>query len=213
MPAPRTPPADACAPDPHRARRGMIGHHRLPEPVLRLLVRLVLVLLRLLAARGDRTGRSRAWCHLCPDLDAGSGLHLAAVIRGPFGNAIAWMCLYRGIGPGHRDWPELSRAIQAFGGQFRTYQPGGPAFGLPWWENPRIMPGLPAEPGETPAADGLVALLARDVAADAPAPAPRAAAPRRPALKPASRHPVRARAGTAPPTGPPLRGAAAICCA
>ena len=50
-----------------------------------------------------------------------------ASVRGPFGNSIRWRCLRHGIGPGHKDWPELSRAIVAFGGSLEGFRPGAPA--------------------------------------------------------------------------------------
>ena len=90
------------------------------------------------------TGRRSAlpsWWHDRPDLPLGSAQALAASVRGAFGNAIAWMCRRRGIGPGHQDWPELSRAIVAFGGNVKGFRPGLPACGLQWWENPEIIPG------------------------------------------------------------------------
>ena len=77
-----------------------------------------------------------------PDLPAGSTQAEAASIRGPFGNAIAWMCRRHGIGPGHKDWPELSRAIVAFGGSLKGFRAGAPACGLQWWENPNVVPGM-----------------------------------------------------------------------
>ena len=86
-----------------------------------------------------------------------------ATARAAFGNAIAWMCRRRGIAPGHKDWPDLSRAIVAFGsalkgslpanvefvdpanvafgGTLKGFRLGLPARGLQWWENPSIPPG------------------------------------------------------------------------
>jgi len=181
------------------------------------------MLRRMLAAR-LRNARLRAWCHERPDLEPGSAQHVAALIRGAFGNTIAWMCLYDGIGPGHRDWPALSRAILAFGGSLRAFDPGRlgrPAMGQPWWGNPYVMPGLPAPQRETPAAGMLSALLARDAAeaASAPdggaAPAPHAAAASEPEADPAPmptswRSPI-ARVGTGPPTGPPQAWGSPYC--
>jgi hypothetical protein len=211
MCAPTTTPAEAYAPDADRDGPDASAHS--PEWLVHLLARLILLLLGLLrAGRNRRTARSRAWCQLRPDLVAGSTQHMAAAIRGAFGNSIAWMCLYNGIGPGHRDWPELSRAILAFGGSLRAFRAGRPAMGLPWWENPYVMPGLPPEARETPAAGALAALLARDAADDdAPAPAPQAAAAPEPVPMPASWRPPLAHAATGPPTGPPPHGGSPYC--
>jgi hypothetical protein len=149
------------------------------------------------------------------DLQPGSAEHVAALIRGAFGNTIAWMCLYDGIGPGHCDWPALSRAILAFGGSLRAFDPGRrdrPAMGQPWWGNPYVMPGLPAPRREMPAAGALAALLERDGADGASAPAgaaalapPAAAAGPEPgsAAMPTSWRSPTARVATGPPTGPP----------
>ena len=83
-----------------------------------------------------------AWWQDRPDLPAGSAQAEAASVRGPFGNAIAWMCRRHGIGPGHPDWPELSRAIVAFGGSLEGSAPASRPRGLQWWENPGIVPGM-----------------------------------------------------------------------
>jgi hypothetical protein len=129
---------------------------------------------------------------------------LAASIRGEFGNAIAWMCRRRGIGPGHPDWPELSRAIVTFGGSTKGFRPGLPACGLQWWESPDIMPGMIGETAATPAATALASLLSRQAVAIAPPPAPNVEpAAARPAPLPAIRRRVFARAATGPPIGPP----------
>ena len=107
------------------------------------LARLIFVLLRsLIAAHLRRTRQMSPWWRYRPDLPPGSAQALAASIRGPFGNAIASMCRRHGIGPGHADWPELSRAIVAFGGSVKGFRAGAPAFGLQWWDNPRIVPGM-----------------------------------------------------------------------
>ena len=136
---------------------------------------------------------------------------LAASVRGEFGNAIAWMCRRRGIGPGHPDWPELSRAIVAFGGSTKGFRPGLPACGLQWWENPDVMPGMIGETAATPAATALASLLSRQ-GRDAPPPAPHVVpAAARPAPLPAIRRRVFARTATGPPAGlsgpPPPAGA------
>jgi hypothetical protein len=199
-------PAEPYAPDADRDGPDTSAHS--PEWLVHLLARLILFLLQNLRAIGlRRRSVQYAWCHTRPDLVPGSAQHMAAVIRGAFGNSIAWMCLYNGIGPGHRNWPELSRAILAFGGSLRAFRPGRPAMGLPWWGNPHVMPGLPAEARETPAAGALAALLARDADDDAPAQAPPTAAAPAPqcAPTPASWHRPLAHAGSDPPTGPPCR--------
>ena len=156
--------------------------------------------------------------------EPGSAQHLAALIRGAFGNTIAWMCLYDGIGPGHPDWPALSRAILAFGGSLRAFDPNRrdrPAMGQPWWGNPYVMPGLPAPQRETPAAGMLAAWLERDGAggvsgpAGAAATAPHAAAAPEPGAAPMPafwRSPI-ARVATGPPTGPPQAWGSSYCCA
>jgi hypothetical protein len=168
-----------------------------------------------LALRPRRSIRLTPWFHERPDLPPGSAQEEAATIRGPFGNAIAWMCRRRGIGPGHPDWPELSSAIVAFGGSLKGFRAGRPAFGLQWWDDPSAMPGMTGELAATPAAASMASLLARLAVADAPPPVPHAMpAAAGPALFPASRLPaswrhVFARAGPGPPTGPPLPGLAA----
>jgi len=215
---PLTTPADADSPDADRA--GPDASARLPEWLVQLIATLLHTMLRCMRAARWRNARLRAWCHERPDLEPGSGQHLAAVIRGAFGNSIAWMCLYDGIGPGHRDWPALSRAILAFGGSLRAFDPGRrgrPAMGQPWWGNPYVMPGLPAPQRETPAAGALAAVLARDTAeaasapAGAVAPAPHAAAAPDPAPMPTSRRSPIARVATGPPTGPPQAWGSPYC--
>jgi hypothetical protein len=172
------------------------------------------------AARFFRYGRLPSWVdvHRRPDLPAGSAQEEGAALRGPFGNAIAWMCRRRGIGPGHPDWPELSRAIVAYGGNLRRFRFGAPAWGLQWWESPYLVPGLavgfgrPASP--TAATDLLVeqdavAHAARLVPGVMQTDAERvvqveATHARLPASwLAASRQHVFARAGPCPSTGPP----------
>ena len=209
---PLTPPAGACSPDADRTGEDAPAH--LAEWLAQLIAMLIQYVVRRRLAVRLQNAQLRAWCHERPDLEPGSAQHLAALIRGAFGNSIAWMCLYDGIGPGHRDWPALSRAILAFGGSLRAFDPdrrGRPAMGHPWWGNPYVMPGLPAPQRETPAAGALAELLARDGADGASAPdgtaslAPHAAAPEPEpgfAPMPASwRSPI-ARVTTGPPTGP-----------
>ncbi|HTW73102.1 MAG TPA: hypothetical protein VME47_24710 [Acetobacteraceae bacterium] len=127
-------PAYAYAPDADRA--GSDASARLSNRLIRFLV-LVAFLVReyWLAIRDYRAGTLPSWWYCRSDLPPGSVQQLAASIRGEFGNAIAWMCRRRGIGPGHKDWPELSRAIVAFGGSIKGFRPGLPACGLQWWEN------------------------------------------------------------------------------
>ena len=147
-----------------------------------------------------------------PDLPLGSAQALAASVRGAFGNAIAWMCLRRGIGPGHPDWPELSRAIVAFGGSVKRFRAGLPACGLQWWENPDIIPGMIGEAVATPAATATAVLLSRLDVVDVPPPALIvAAAEVGHAVSTAPVRPVLARVTTGPPTGPPSRRDDQIC--
>jgi hypothetical protein len=209
---PLTPPAGACSPDADRADPDALAH--LPEWLVQLIAMLLHYMLRRMRAVRLQNARLRARCHERPDLAPGSAQHLATFIRGAFGNTIAWMCLYDGIGPGHRDWPALSRAILAFGGSLRAFDPNRrdrPAMGQPWWGNPYVMPGLPALQRATPAAGMLSALLARDTAEAASAPAgaaalaPHAAAAPEPGaapMPPSWRSPI-TRVATGPPTGPP----------
>ena len=207
----RTAPAEAYAPDPNRAGPGSPA--LVPHWLAHLLALLIVFGLEcLLAFRPRRGARPLDWLHERPDLPPGSAQQLAASIRGQFGNAIAWMCRRRGIGPGHPDWPELSRAIVAFGGSIKGFRPGMPALGLQWWENPNIIPGMIGETVETPAATALSSLLSRQQAADAPPPPPLIVpAEAEPAVSPAPRRPVFARAATGPPTGPPFEYAFQFC--
>ena len=164
-----TAPADSCSPDADRT--GPDAPARLPEWVVHLIALVVrFILERAVAARSPRV-RLPSWWHYRPDLPPGSVQQLAASRRGAFGNAIAWMCRRRGIGPGHPNWPELSRAIVAFGGSVKGFRPGLPACGLQWWEQPGIVPGMCCEPAETPAATTMALLLSRQAVAGAPPPA------------------------------------------
>ncbi len=168
---PTTAPVEAYAPDADRA--GPEAPAQMPEWLVRLIARLILFLLEhWLAARPRRSHRPPSWWHDRPDLPAGSTQAEAASVRGQFGNAIAWMCRRNGIGPGHRDWPELSRAIVAFGGKLDGFRAGASPCGLQWWENPAIVPGMIGV-GSAPAAAN-AALLRLLAAADAPPPAPHA---------------------------------------
>jgi len=217
---PLTPSAGVSPPDADRTGEAAPAH--LPEWLAQLIAMLLQYLLRRMLAARRQNAQLRAWCHERRDLEPGSAQQLAALIRGAFGNTIAWMCLYDGLGPGHRDWPALSRAILAFGGSLRAFDPNRrdrPAMGQPWWGNPYVMPGLAAPRRETPAAGMLSALIARDTVGGASAPAgaassaPHAAAAREAgfAPMPASwRSPV-ARVATGPPTGPPQAWGSAYC--
>jgi hypothetical protein len=200
---PLTAPSDACCRDADRA--GPDAPPPLPEWVVRLVTLVIRFILECSHAARSRRSRLPSWWHERPDLPAGSMAALAASVRGEFGNAIAWMCRRRGIGPGHPDWPELSRAIVTFGGSLKGFRPGLPACGLQWWENADIMPGMIGETVATPAATAMASLLSRQAVAIAPPPAPsvvRAAA--RPAPLPAIRRQVFARTATGPPIGPPI---------
>ncbi|HEY3846075.1 MAG TPA: hypothetical protein VGL95_03050, partial [Acetobacteraceae bacterium] len=166
---PLTAPADACCRDADRA--GPDAPPPLPEWVVRLVTLVIRFILECSHAARSRRARLPSWWHERPDLPAGSVQGLAASIRGEFGNAIAWMCRRRGVGPGHPDWPELSRAIVAFGGSVKGARPGLPACGLQWWENPDIMPGMVGETVATPAATAIAALLSWQAAANALPPA------------------------------------------
>ena len=199
---PTTTPAHAASPDADRAGPGASA--RLPEWVVHLIAMVIrFILERSLAAR-SRRARLPSWWNYRADLPSGSVQQLAASIRGEFGNAIAWTCRRRGIGPGHKDWPEISRAIVAYGGSLKGFRPGLPAAGLQWWENPNIVPGMIGETAATPAADAVALLLSRQKAAGAPPPAliiVPVAAER--AASPAPQRKILARAATGPPTGPP----------
>ena len=205
---PFTSPAEAYSPDADRAGMTVPAHSA--EWLGRWLAFLMLCFMEPLnAVRLLRSGRLATWWQNRPDLPAGSTQAEAASVRGAFGNAIAWMCLRRGIGPGHADWPELSRAIVAFGGSVKGFRPGIPARGLQWWENPNLVPGIIGMTAETPAATAIALLLARGEVANAPPPAPNAVADAAgPVLLPAAwlPRPWRqgfVRLGTGPPTGPP----------
>jgi hypothetical protein len=182
---------------------------QLPEWLIHRLAMLILFLLEhICAARLKRARRqSFCWPDQRPDLPAGSTQSEAASIRGAFGNAIAWMCHRRGIGPGHPDWPELSRAIVAFGGSVKGFRAGAPAWGLQWWENPNVVPGMVAGFGAPVAATA--ALPRREAVADTAPPAANALQVEVVhAMLPGSWvaafvRQVFARAGPAPSTGPP----------
>jgi hypothetical protein len=197
---------EAYAPDANRA--GPDSPAQSPEWHVRWLALLMFFLLEPFnAVRLFRSGGLLSVCHERPDLPPGSAQAEAAAIRGHFGNAIAWMCRRHGIGPGHAEWPELSRAIVAFGGSLEGFRAGAPACGLQWWENPNIVPGMVCS-FSTPAAAS-TSLLEPHAAAGGPPPAPNAvqteaAHARLPASwSPATWRHVFARAGPGPSTGPP----------
>jgi hypothetical protein len=201
-----TPPpvlADAASPDPDRD--GPDAPNHLPEWLVHLIALLIYsILKRILAARG--IPMVPAWLSERPDLPPGSIQALAASIRGPFGNVIARMCRQLGIGPGHPQWLDMSRAIVAFGGSLKGFRAGAAALPVAWWENDAIVPGLGRAQTAAPTATAL--LLARQALANAAPPAPQAAQDRAAhGVSPALRRLVEARRGTAPPiragTGPP----------
>ena len=213
---PTTAPAIAYVRNTDRA--GSDARAQSPEWLVRWLALLILFLLEPFnALRLLRSGRLPSYWQDRQDLPPGSAQAEAASIRGPFGTAIAWMCRRYGIGPGHPDWPELSRAIVAFGGSLEGYNFSAPACGLQWWENPNIVPGMIA--GFSAPAAATASLLQQAVA-NALLPASSAtqaeaaharlpASCRLPAswvpaswLSASGRH-VFARAGPGPSTGPP----------
>jgi hypothetical protein len=205
------PPAPAHAHSPAATRATPDAPAAIPEWLVRLLVLLRLLAQHWALARARRLRGVPAWVHDRPDLPPASAQALAAAVRGTFGTAIAWMCLRRGIGPGHADWPALSRTIVAFGGSLEAFRPGLPALGLQWWESPEIFPGMIGLPAPTPAADALAALLSPPATPDAP-PVPHALpAETVPAVSPAPTRPGFARAATGPPTGPPAAPPPQLC--
>jgi len=208
---PLTAPAGAYAPDANRDSTAASA--RMPQWLIHLIARLIRFMLeRVLATRAHRA-RLPAWWNLRADLPKGSVQQLAAAIRGEFGNAIAWTCRRRGIGPGHPDWPEISRAIVAFGGSLAGFRPGLPACGLQWWENPAIVPGMIGETAATPAADAVASLLSRQIDNQAPPPATVVVpAETARATPPAPRRSSFPRASTGPPTGPPTDAATRPVC-
>ncbi len=209
MPAPTAAPAEAYVPDADRA--GPDAPAQSPEWLVHWLALLIFFLRQPVnAVRLLRSGRlASAWWHDRPDLPAGSAQAYFASVRGAFGNSIRWMCLRHGIGPGHADWPELSRAIVAFGGSLAGFRAGAPPRGLEWWENPGVVPGMVPVPGFGAPAAATASLLEQQAVANAPplarnAMQAEAAHARLPASwLPASVQQVFARAGPGPPTGPP----------
>ncbi len=200
---PLTTPADACSPDADRACPDASAPP--PEWLVHLLALVIRFILGRMLAGRSRCSPLPSWVHERPDLPLASTQAEAASLRGPFGRSIAWMCRRRGIGPGHPDWPYLSRTIVAFGGSVKGARPGLPALGLLWWENPNVTPGCIGETRATLAATAMASLLSRLAAAAAPTPAPKniVRSDAEPALLPAFRRRVSARAATGPPTGRP----------
>jgi hypothetical protein len=168
---PLTVPAEAYTQDADRADSEASAH--LPEWLIHILCLIIHFLQEHAhAARLRRSRRMQPWWQDRTDLPAGSIQGLAASIRGPFGREIASMCRRHGVGPGHPDWLELSRAIVAFGGSVAGFRTGAPPLGLHWWENPHIVPGIVCGfggPAPAPAALPRVAAVAN---AAPPAPAP-----------------------------------------
>ena len=118
---PLTTPADACSPDADRA--GPDASARLPQWVVHLIALVIRFILERRFAAHARRSPLPSWWDDRPDLPLVSTQAEAAALRGPFGRSIAWMCRRRGIGPGHPDWPELARAIVAFGGSVKGPAP------------------------------------------------------------------------------------------
>jgi hypothetical protein len=213
MCAPTAALAHAYAPDANRADPSAPAQP--PEWLVHWLSLLIFFLLDpLKAARLLRSGRLSPWWHDRPDLPAGSAQAYFASVRGAFGNSIRWLCLRHGIGPGHPEWPELSRAIVAFGGSLEGFRAGAPPCGLLWWENPGVIPGI--DSGFSTPSAATVALAQLEAVANALSPAPEAAPDRAAhAVSPAPWRQVVARRGTGPPiragTGPPSGWDRAIC--
>ncbi len=201
---PLTTPANACSPDADRAGADAFARPP-PEWLVHLLALVVRFILQRMFAGRSRRSLLPSWVHERPDLPLASTQAEAASLRGPFGRSIAGMCRRRGIGPGHPDWPYLSRTIVPFGGSVKGARPGLPALGLLWWENPNVTPGCIGETRATLAATAMASLLSRLAAAAAPTPAPKniVRSDAEPALLPAFRRRVSARAATGPPTGRP----------
>jgi hypothetical protein len=198
MSARHTAPAEACASDADRSLPYA------PAPLPHWFGRFLILLLQALLRRmlDGRHGHA-AWWHDRPDLPDASAQQEAAARRGAFGNAIAWMCLRRGFGPGHADWPYLARTIVAFGGSLDGFQAGLPACGLQWWEHPAVMPGMIGPDAAMPAV-AMASPLTAHAAAPAPTIPPASAcrtAGR--AIRPHASRRAAARRGTGPPTGPP----------
>jgi hypothetical protein len=215
----RTPlpvPAEAYLPD---ADRDVAG--QLPEWLVRCIAMLIRFLLEhARAARLRRSRRLQPWWRDRPDLPLGSAQAEAASVRGPFGRSIAWMCRRHGIGPGHPEWPELSRAIVAFGGSLKGFRAGTPPCGLQWWENPNIVSGMVPGFGAPAAATASLPQLQAVANVAPPTPSAMQAESVHARLHAswlpaswlsASGRQVFARAGPGPSTGPPSLPGTANC--
>jgi len=209
---PLTMPADAYSPDADRA--GPDASLRLPERFVRFLLLLVFpVREHWLAICHHRTGPLPEWWNYRSDLPPGSVQQYAAWRRGEFGTAIAWMCR-RGIGPEHKDWPQIRCAIIAFGGSVKGFRPGLPACGLQWWENPHVLPGAIGAIVETLAAEAMALLLSRRIVATPQLPIPvsqAGSAGHTHAVLAAPPRKMFAHAATGPPIGPPHVGGCQLC--
>jgi hypothetical protein len=210
MRTPTTAPADAYAPDADRA--GIDAPAQPPEWLVRALALLLFFLQEPInAVRMLRFGRLTPWWHDRPDLPAGSAQAYFASVRGNFGTSIRWMCIRHGIGPGHKDWPEVSRAIVAYGGSLDGFWAGAPPKGLKWWEIPGVIPGAILVPGFSAFAPAAVVPLEQRIAENAAAPTAAANVVQAVATHArlpaswlaASRQHVFARAGPGFSTGPP----------
>jgi hypothetical protein len=215
--------AEACAPDADRA--GPDAFPLLPEWLRDVVARLILFLLNQLRAGRPHRSRRRSprWVALVAELGRGRAQPAAPSICGPIAQVVATVCAYWGIGPGHRDWPELSRLIIAFGGTLAGLN--GHRYPQPWLEAPQFVPGMiRADAAAKPtAASLLLAQVAADVsqsAADIPWPVAIAlpagpgrvlpSAPRVSSPAPGPRGFARA-AATGPPTGPPAGRNSQLC--
>ena len=187
--------AEACSPDDIRA--GLDASGPLPEWVVQFLVTLILFLRQHVFRRPRHNWSLPSWYAGRPGPLPASTPELAAVIRGAWGHEIAHVCRYEGIGPDHPDWPELSRAILAFGGSLCGVD--GRKHRRPWWHALGFAPSLTrADNAAKTAAASPEALP--NVAPPAPEAAASVASLGH-AVLPAPRRPVFARAAT----GPPLR--------
>ena len=115
----------------------------LPEWVVHLLARLILLLRRHnLAAGHCRAPGTPSWLHAQRDLPPGAGRALAASVRSAPGHAIEWTCRRLGIDPDGPDWPQPASPVAAFGGGVHGCRAGLVACGLPWWESSETVPGV-----------------------------------------------------------------------
>jgi len=193
-------PTDAASPGTNRVRRSASARR---IEALRDIVAMLILVLRV-CILGRRPGRLLpSWWIDLPDEPISCAHALAMSLRGSFGAVIVRMCCQRGIGPGHPDWPELSRAIVAFGGSLempRRYAEQGCVSRPEWWENHWVSPAVILAPPPAPS------LLARLAAAQPPSVPEAAFNVAAPALMPAFRFAARARhvfARAGP--GPPIR--------